>query len=70
MSVQQAEINSVTLSETANDEDVVTPWDVSSNNDTGIDYDKLISEFDDNILYTALRTKDTFATLPKATVSL
>lgn len=45
MSVEQAEINSVTLSETTNDEDVVTPWDVSSNNDTGIDYDKLIKKF-------------------------
>ncbi|XP_076666853.1 tryptophanyl-tRNA synthetase [Andrena cerasifolii] len=45
MSVEQAEINSVTLSGTANDEDVVTPWDVSSNNDTGIDYDKLIKKF-------------------------
>lgn len=26
------------------DEDVVTPWVVTSTNDTGIDYDKLISE--------------------------
>ena len=45
MSVEQTEINSVRLSETGNDEDVVTPWDVSSNNDTGIDYDKLIKKF-------------------------
>lgn len=26
------------------DEDVVTPWMVTSTNDSGIDYDKLISE--------------------------
>lgn len=26
------------------DEDVVTPWIVTSTNDSGIDYDKLISE--------------------------
>lgn len=28
----------------AEDEDVVTPWIVTSTNDSGIDYDKLISE--------------------------
>jgi len=26
------------------DEDVVTPWTVTSSNDSGIDYDKLISK--------------------------
>lgn len=26
-------------------EDIVTPWDVSSSNATGIDYDKLIGSF-------------------------
>lgn len=27
------------------DEDVVTPWDVSTNKATGVDYDKLIGTF-------------------------
>ncbi|XP_076233864.1 tryptophanyl-tRNA synthetase [Calliopsis andreniformis] len=45
MAAEQVEINSLTLNETINDEDVVTPWDVSSKNDSGIDYDKLIKKF-------------------------
>lgn len=27
------------------DADIVTPWDVNSQNETGIDYDKLISNY-------------------------
>lgn len=34
------------------DEDVVTPWIVTSTNDTGIDYDKLIGELSRYILRT------------------
>lgn len=32
------------LNGVAEDEDVVTPWTVTSVNDSGIDYDKLISK--------------------------
>lgn len=45
MAAKQVEINTLTINETTNEEDVVTPWDVSSKNEAGIDYDKLISEF-------------------------
>ena len=33
------------------DTDVVTPWDVNSQNETGIDYDKLISKYFIKILF-------------------
>lgn len=34
-----------------NDEDVVNPWNVASTNDTGIDYDKLISIYNFNYIH-------------------
>lgn len=42
MSDEQAQERA--LNGVAEDEDVVTPWTVTSVNDSGIDYDKLISK--------------------------
>jgi hypothetical protein len=39
------ELSEVKLTEAGADDDVVDPWNVTSKSDTGIDYDKLISEF-------------------------
>ena len=36
-SIDETSVNGV-------DDDVVTPWNVQSKNDTGVDYEKLISE--------------------------
>lgn len=47
MTAEGVEIDTLTLNGTT-DEDIVTPWDVTSKNETGIDYDKLISEFHKN----------------------
>jgi hypothetical protein len=38
-------LSDVKLTEAGADDDVVDPWNVTSKSDTGIDYDKLISEF-------------------------
>lgn len=45
MTTDNLDIDRLTLNETIDDEDIVTPWDVESKNESGIDYDKLISEF-------------------------
>jgi tryptophanyl-tRNA synthetase len=39
------------------DEDVVTPWSVTSNSATGIDYDKLIVRFGSSRIDTTLITR-------------
>ncbi|XP_076164588.1 tryptophanyl-tRNA synthetase [Ptiloglossa arizonensis] len=44
MTAEGVEIDTLTLNGTT-DEDIVTPWDVTSKNETGIDYDKLIKKF-------------------------
>ncbi|XP_054010560.1 tryptophan--tRNA ligase, cytoplasmic [Hylaeus anthracinus] len=44
MTAETVEIDTLTLNGTT-DEDVVTPWDVTTQNETGIDYDKLIKKF-------------------------
>lgn len=45
MTAENVEIDSLTLNGRTDEEDIVTPWDVASKNDTGIDYDKLIKKF-------------------------
>lgn len=45
MTTENAQIQGHALNGVTEDEDVVTPWIVTSNNDSGIDYDKLISKF-------------------------
>lgn len=42
---ENAQIQGHAVNGVTEDEDVVTPWIVTSNNDSGIDYDKLISKF-------------------------
>lgn len=44
MTTENIEIDALTINGRMNEEDIVTPWDVESKNETGIDYDKLISE--------------------------
>lgn len=44
MTTENAQIREHASNGLAEEDDVVTPWVVTSNNDTGIDYDKLISE--------------------------
>lgn len=44
MSTEDAQVQERPLNGVAVDEDVVTPWTVTSVNDSGIDYDKLISK--------------------------
>lgn len=46
MTAKEIEIDTSTLNGKADEEDIVTPWNVATKNETGIDYDKLISEFD------------------------
>nr|XP_003700381.2 PREDICTED: tryptophan--tRNA ligase, cytoplasmic isoform X1 [Megachile rotundata] len=45
MTTENVEIDTLTLNGRTDEEDIVTPWDVASKNDTGIDYDKLIQKF-------------------------
>jgi len=45
MTTENAQIQGHVVNGVTEDEDVVTPWIVTSNNDSGIDYDKLISKF-------------------------
>lgn len=45
MTTENVEIQAHVLNDVVEVEDVVTPWIVTSTNDCGIDYDKLISEF-------------------------
>lgn len=46
MTAEIVEIEALSINGNENcDEDVVTPWNVTSKNDTGIDYDKLIKRF-------------------------
>jgi len=44
MTTENAQVEERVLNGIAEDEDVVTPWTVTSVNDSGIDYDKLISK--------------------------
>jgi len=44
MTMSDAQVQERALNGVAEDEDVVTPWMVTSVNDSGIDYDKLISK--------------------------
>lgn len=41
----KAGVESLTLNATEQNDDFVDPWNVESKSDTGIDYDKLISEY-------------------------
>ncbi|XP_076645297.1 tryptophanyl-tRNA synthetase [Halictus rubicundus] len=45
MTAENVDIDRLTINGTTDDEDVVTPWDVESKNEGGIDYDKLIKKF-------------------------
>ena len=45
MTTEKDEIDISMLNGKTDEEDIVTPWDVVTKNDTGIDYDKLISKF-------------------------
>lgn len=45
MTAEEIEIDTSTLNGKTDEEDIVTPWNVATKNETGIDYDKLISEF-------------------------
>lgn len=45
MTAGNAQVQGHALNGVTEDEDVVTPWIVTSTNDSGIDYDKLISKF-------------------------
>lgn len=45
MTTEDTQIQGHALNGVTEDEDVVTPWTVTSTNDSGIDYDKLISKF-------------------------
>ncbi|KMQ97443.1 tryptophanyl-trna cytoplasmic [Lasius niger] len=45
MTTEDAQIQGHALNGVTEDEDVVTPWTVTSTNDSGIDYDKLIKKF-------------------------
>lgn len=42
---ENLKIDTLTLNGRTDDEDIVTPWDVETKNETGIDYDKLIKKF-------------------------
>lgn len=44
MTAETVEIEAFSINGIGEEEDVVTPWNVTSKNDTGIDYDKLISK--------------------------
>lgn len=44
MTTENAKIQGQAIKDVAEDEDIVTPWIVTSTSDTGIDYDKLISK--------------------------
>jgi len=44
MTTENAQVEERVLNGVVEDEDVVTPWTVTSVNDSGIDYDKLISK--------------------------
>lgn len=44
MTMEDAQVEERALNGVAETEDVVTPWTVTSVNDSGIDYDKLISK--------------------------
>ncbi|CAL7950058.1 unnamed protein product [Xylocopa violacea] len=45
MTAEEVEIDTLTLNGKTDDEDIVTPWDVATKNETGVDYDKLIKRF-------------------------
>lgn len=45
MTAKEIEIDTSTLNGKADEEDIVTPWNVATKNETGIDYDKLIKRF-------------------------
>lgn len=45
MTTKEIEIDTSTLNGKADEEDIVTPWNVATKNETGIDYDKLIKRF-------------------------
>ncbi|XP_012163777.3 tryptophan--tRNA ligase, cytoplasmic [Bombus affinis] len=45
MTAEEIEIDTSTLNGKADEEDIVTPWNVATKNETGIDYDKLIKKF-------------------------
>ena len=44
MTTENVEIDALTINGRMDEEDIVTPWDVESKNETGIDYDKLIKK--------------------------
>lgn len=39
----EAAVENITIADTEQDDDFVDPWNVASTSDTGVDYDKLIS---------------------------
>ncbi|XP_033217316.1 tryptophan--tRNA ligase, cytoplasmic [Belonocnema kinseyi] len=45
MTAEEVKIKNLTINDSLEEEDVVTPWSVESTVDTGIDYDKLIKRF-------------------------
>ncbi|XP_034192925.2 tryptophanyl-tRNA synthetase [Osmia lignaria lignaria] len=45
MTTENVEIDALTINGRMDEEDIVTPWDVESQNENGIDYDKLIKKF-------------------------
>ncbi|XP_076762498.1 tryptophanyl-tRNA synthetase [Xylocopa sonorina] len=45
MTAEEVKIDTLTLNGKTDDEDIVTPWDVATKNESGIDYDKLIKRF-------------------------
>lgn len=51
MTTEDAQVQGRVLNGVTEDEDVVTPWIVTSTNDSGIDYDKLISKFHFCVMY-------------------
>lgn len=51
-------LSDVNLTEAGADDDVVDPWNVTSKADTGIDYDKLISEFWKLVFMSNILTND------------
>jgi hypothetical protein len=43
ISIEEKQVDTSVVNGVINNEDVVTPWNVETQNDVGIDYDKLIS---------------------------
>lgn len=45
MECKTIDIEKLKVNNVNGDDDVVTPWNVESKNETGVDYDKLIRKF-------------------------